>query len=583
MNIPQSTKRRYDDDDEDMGSTQKPKLNKKRIVVRESEDELQKVLNIDHQSRENDYSINPNFDLIPFENVIPGKILKIPYPILQRFSGDNDRKYTIKKMSSSEIAYKLYSRYPFLKDIQFKNIVIAGGSISAAIIDYNYHGLVDLDIFFYGLQNTDEAINVFNFYLYTFIDVMKKMYKNIKFDFIKSKNCFTLIGKLDPYDYFGETRYRTEFKVQFIFRLYKSISEIIHGFDLGSSAIAFDGTNVFVSSLGKFAFEYQSNIIDPTRRSTTYEQRLAKYFNRQFKIIAPDLNIDRIKKKSNNLDFEDYNDSIDIVKNLKGSHIRINNNIITLALHFGNEDGNIKSDYLFTDNVFSATIYNINLLMNGKPNPSDFIYSNKQHYYDNEPIPETNENMTTEEIVNQISSLPILIYKKVLYSELVYSFGEEFKNHILNLMSRGKIPTLKDVGVEWITKNPGTQLTGSFNPIIEDPREFYMSNYKKWGEQTTGSSKMQIFEDGKIYLDEDIIDNTMDYIDKISESFENIKDYFENLSYYFNDNTFYSSDRMLEKPDFITIDPSDHSNIIIRLPEVYKLFITMEKIQDKKI
>ena len=33
--------------------------------------------------------------------------------------------------------------------------------------------------------------------------------------------------------------------------------------------------------------------------------------------------------------------------------------------------------------------------------------------------------------------------------------------------------------IDWVTKNPGTQLTSSFNPIIEDESKWYGKKYYK--------------------------------------------------------------------------------------------------------
>ena len=78
-------------------------------------------------------------------------------------------------------------------------------------------------------------------------------------------------------------------------RLYKTASEILHGFDLGSSAVGYDGDNIYFTTLGKFCHEFSCNIIDTTRRSTTYEQRLAKYFNRGFNIVLPKFDITKLR------------------------------------------------------------------------------------------------------------------------------------------------------------------------------------------------------------------------------------------------------------------------------------------------
>ena len=36
-----------------------------------------------------------------------------------------------------------------------------------------------------------------------------------------------------------------------------------------------------------------------------------------------------------------------------------------------------------------------------------------------------------------------------------------------------------DLKIRWLTENPGTQLTSSFNPIIADEKEWYGDYYKE--------------------------------------------------------------------------------------------------------
>ncbi len=66
---------------------------------------------------------------------------------------------------------------------------------------------------------------------------------------------------------------------------------------LGSSAVGYDGKNVYFTTLGKFCHEYSCNIVDTTRRSTTYETRLIKYFDRNFNIVIPNLDIKHLSTK----------------------------------------------------------------------------------------------------------------------------------------------------------------------------------------------------------------------------------------------------------------------------------------------
>jgi hypothetical protein len=57
--------------------------------------------------------------------------------------------------------------------------------------------------------------------------------------------------------------------------VYKSVSEILTGFDIDASGAAYDGTQVFVTPRALGSFITQINHIDLTRRSPSYENRLA--------------------------------------------------------------------------------------------------------------------------------------------------------------------------------------------------------------------------------------------------------------------------------------------------------------------
>lgn len=98
---------------------------------------------------------------------------------------------------------------------------------------------------------------------------------------IRTKNALTIASKYP-------TRH-----VQIVLRLYKSVSEILTGFDVDCSCTAFDGSQVWASPRALSAFVTQANVIDITRRSPSYENRLAKYARRGFEIHWP--NLDRSK------------------------------------------------------------------------------------------------------------------------------------------------------------------------------------------------------------------------------------------------------------------------------------------------
>jgi len=76
-------------------------------------------------------------------------------------------------------------------------------------------------------------------------------------------------------------------QVQLILREYSCPSEIVHGFDLGSCSVIFDGTDVWTTVKGEYCFKEKVNWFEPDRSSPTYALRLAKYHCRGFKIMLP--------------------------------------------------------------------------------------------------------------------------------------------------------------------------------------------------------------------------------------------------------------------------------------------------------
>ena len=69
-------------------------------------------------------------------------------------------------------------------------------------------------------------------------------------------------------------------KVQVILRAFPSLSTLLHGFDLPSSCVAFDGEEILLTSAAAYACAHRVNVVCPAYRSTTFERRLGKYFDR---------------------------------------------------------------------------------------------------------------------------------------------------------------------------------------------------------------------------------------------------------------------------------------------------------------
>ncbi|RKP04376.1 ankyrin repeat-containing domain protein, partial [Thamnocephalis sphaerospora] len=82
--------------------------------------------------------------------------------------------------------------------------------------------------------------------------------------------------------------------IQIILRIYRSPAEVLMGFDVDCCSVGFDGRDVWALPRAHNAFVTQQNRVDMTRRSPSYEMRLAKYSERGFEILVPALDRDRI-------------------------------------------------------------------------------------------------------------------------------------------------------------------------------------------------------------------------------------------------------------------------------------------------
>ena len=70
-------------------------------------------------------------------------------------------------------------------------------------------------------------------------------------------------------------------------------TQILTGFDVDCSCFAYDGRQVYGTPRAITAFMSQINPVDLSRRSPSYESRLAKYAHRGFEVYWPQL--DRLK------------------------------------------------------------------------------------------------------------------------------------------------------------------------------------------------------------------------------------------------------------------------------------------------
>uniref|UniRef100_A0A6G6AB76 Ankyrin repeat-containing protein n=1 Tax=Borely moumouvirus TaxID=2712067 RepID=A0A6G6AB76_9VIRU len=120
--------------------------------------------------------------------------------------------------------------------------------------------------------------------------------------------------------------------------------------------------------MGKFCHEYSCNIIDTTRRSTTYEYRLIKYFDRGFNIVLPKLNLNKLRTnylKYNEIEICEMPYFIFSYSEITGNKIRVKN--------FHNKfinNSNYKLEPINPINIYYQSLkININLI-----NDIDYFY-----------------------------------------------------------------------------------------------------------------------------------------------------------------------------------------------------------------
>ncbi|KAI2783473.1 ankyrin [Daldinia loculata] len=180
-----------------------------------------------------------------------------------------------------------------LGEMDWSNVVAAGSSVVNCLLPvpdrYNhskralreyYHQKFcpasDVDLFLYGLDE-QQAIEKIK-------DIEARIRDAIlsEVTVVRTKNAITICSQYP-------TRH-----IQIVLRVYKSISEILTGFDIDCSCAAYDGEHVYCSPRALASYITQINPIDLSRRSPSYENRLSKYSHRNFEVYWTELDRSRV-------------------------------------------------------------------------------------------------------------------------------------------------------------------------------------------------------------------------------------------------------------------------------------------------
>jgi ankyrin repeat protein len=129
----------------------------------------------------------------------------------------------------------------------------------------------DIDLFLYGLSQEEAEQKLVE--IYEAVQAVNPYEIRV----FRSAHALTLVSRY-PFRH-----------IQIVLRLYNSPAEILMGFDVDSCAVGFDGKDVYTCPRTALAIATQTNVVDMSRRSPSYEMRLAKYAQRGFEVVVPGL------------------------------------------------------------------------------------------------------------------------------------------------------------------------------------------------------------------------------------------------------------------------------------------------------
>ncbi|KAI5121628.1 hypothetical protein M0805_001157 [Coniferiporia weirii] len=170
----------------------------------------------------------------------------------------------------------------------WNNVIAAGGSVLGCLLPISqankesrrtmrkyFHSSAyptsDIDLFLWGLNPEQAEVKINQIY--------EAVRDSVPWDAtcVRTKHAISIHSQY-PYR-----------SVQIVLRLYHSPGEILAGFDVDAPCVAYDGTRVLANARSIVALMRQANTVDITRRSPSYEVRLAKYASRGFEVYVPEL------------------------------------------------------------------------------------------------------------------------------------------------------------------------------------------------------------------------------------------------------------------------------------------------------
>ncbi|MCE7958498.1 MAG: hypothetical protein DYH06_11265 [Acidobacteria bacterium ACB2] len=197
-------------------------------------------------------------------------------------------------ISQEEYSARFEAKFPEVASIgPIEHVVIAGGAAAWPFGESRVKP-GDVDLFICGIDPADEKAlwstvhNVVKKLTAAFLEGVDGVPPRVRALTQTMSPGVVTITAVTSSEY-GYRATGDEIKVQIILRAYPSLSAILHAFDVPSACVAYDWRRAYTTTLGAFAQVFRANVVVPAYRSTTYESRLAKYFERGYALALPGL------------------------------------------------------------------------------------------------------------------------------------------------------------------------------------------------------------------------------------------------------------------------------------------------------
>ena len=404
----------------------------------------------------------PHYELVKFSSVKLDKLYVMP-KIDKKITEDEEKEQ--EKQIRQEASLKQGLLFPFQKlkkrsdnsylslfnDIIGKNkdVVVAGGAVFTSLFETS---LNDVDVF---LTTKDEKRG---------LQLVKEICEKFQPEtVIRTENSITLLQCF--------TEHLQKFiKIQIILRLYSSISEVLHGFDVDCSCMGYDSEGVWMTKRCAHALKYGINTVNFDRLSPTYETRLVKYAARGMSIYVPKFDVNKVR--DHRLE-EDFNNKRIKLFNLRKKHeieglsvLLITNKRAMHRLGFYRFLGSKAQISDYSESIhkgYGSSLSELAEIAKSKAKYPDLRVNHIDPDLEDGHVKWTFVSGPLEEIDN-ILSVPA---------------------SVANLLKKLEVEQELPLELKWKTTKPGEQMTNTFHKIVHgDVNAWYNGYYYGFKEES---------------------------------------------------------------------------------------------------